>query len=167
MLKMIDIKLIDPSPFQFRKYFDPDALKEFAASILREGQIAPIMVRRIGERYEIIVGERRFRAVRDYTDMKTIQAKIIEATDREARRKSADENFLREDLSVVEQIETNVWLVDDDLMEYSKLIKDNKYTAMGQESADRVKAMLGKLNSIAISKIRGSKVSKEAESLLY
>ena len=40
MIKEIDIKLIDSSPFQFRKYFDPDALKEFAASILREGQIA-------------------------------------------------------------------------------------------------------------------------------
>jgi ParB family chromosome partitioning protein len=123
MIKMIDIKLIDPSPFQIRKYFDPDALKEFAASILREGQIAPIMVRRIGERYEIIVGEIRYRAVRDYTNMKTIQAEIIEATDREARRKSFAENILWEDLSVVEQIEGNVRLVDDDLMEYSELIR--------------------------------------------
>ena len=58
MLKMIDIKLIDPSPFQIRKYFDPDPLKELAKSILRGGTIAPIMVRRIGERYEIIVGEK-------------------------------------------------------------------------------------------------------------
>ena len=89
-----------------------------------KAQLAPITVRRIGERYEIIVGERRFRAVRDYTDMKTIRAEIVEATDREARRRSADENFLREDLSVVERIEVYVWLVDDDLIEYAERIKD-------------------------------------------
>ena len=42
-------------------------------------------------------------------------------------------------------IEANAVMVDDDLIEYAELIEDKEYTAMGQESADRVKAMLGKL----------------------
>ncbi len=49
-----------------------DELKELAASILREGLIEPIVVRRKESRYEIIAGERRFHVVRDYTEMETI-----------------------------------------------------------------------------------------------
>ncbi len=79
--RLIDIKKIDPSRFQVRKFFEVDALKELAASILREGLIEPIVVRRKGRHYEIIAGERRFRAVRDFTEMKTIPAQILKATD--------------------------------------------------------------------------------------
>ena len=90
----IDIDKIDPSPFQVRKYFDQDKLKELGESIQREGLIEPIVVRRKGSRYEIIAGERRFRAVRDYTNLKTIPALIIKADDLEARRISAAENVI-------------------------------------------------------------------------
>ncbi|RLC29032.1 hypothetical protein DRH13_06300, partial [Candidatus Woesebacteria bacterium] len=157
---LIDIKNIDPSPFQVRKYFDVDALKELAASILREGLIEPIVVRREGRRYEIIAGERRFRAVRDFTEMETIPAQIVKATDLEARRMSAAENVLREDLSAIEMIEGTVEILDAGLSE------DKEYASMGKKPADRVKALLGKLHSITNSKERGSKVSKNAELLL-
>ena len=158
---LIDIKKIDPSfPFQVRKYFDVDTLKELAANILREGLIEPIVVRRKGRRCEIIAGERRFRAVRDFTEMKTIPAQIVKTTDLEARRMSAAENVLRQDLSAIELIEGIVELVD------AELIKDKQYAAMGKKPAERVKALLGKLHSITNSTIRGSKVSKEAASLL-
>ena len=63
----IDLRKVDPSPYQLRRHFDEDKLKELAASIQREGLIEPIVVRPKKGRYELIAGERRFRAVRDYT----------------------------------------------------------------------------------------------------
>ncbi len=124
--RLIDVNKIDPSPFQVRKYFDEHKQKELAESIKRDGLIEPIVVRRKGRRYEIIAGERRFRAVRDFTEMKTIPAQIVKATDLEARRISAAENLQREDLSTIETIEAVVEIVD------SELIKDKEYASMGK-----------------------------------
>ena len=64
--RVIDLQKIDPSPYQVRRHFDEDTLKELAASIQREGLIEPIVVRPKNDRYELIAGERRFRAVRDF-----------------------------------------------------------------------------------------------------
>ncbi len=127
--------------------------------------IEPIVVRSKGRRYEIIAGERRFRAVRDFTELKTIPAQIVKATDLGARRMSAAENVLRQDLSAIELIEGIVELVDADLIDDADLIMDKEYASMGKEPADRVKALLGKLHSISISKNRGSKTSKKANLL--
>ena len=156
---LIDVNKSDPSPFQVRKYFDQDKLKELGESIQREGLIEPIVVRRKGSRYEIIAGERRFRAVRDFTEMKTIPAQIVKATDLETRSISAAENIQRENLSAIETIEAIVAIVD------AELIEDKQYAATGKKPADRMKTLLGKLHSISISKNRGSMVSKEAELL--
>jgi len=71
---MIPLQQISPSPFQHRKYFDEDKLKELAASIQLDGLIEPIVVRPNGGRYQLIAGERRWRAIRDYTDMEAIPA---------------------------------------------------------------------------------------------
>ena len=158
-MTIIELQAIDPSPYQLRKYFDEDKLKELAASILREGLIEPIVVRPKKDRYELIAGERRFRAVRDFTEMKTIPAQIFKSNDLEARRISAAENIQREDLSAIETIEAIVAIVDADLIE------DKQYAATGKKPADRMKTLLGKLHSISISKNRGSMVSKEAELL--
>ena len=79
MLKAIDVNKIDPSPFQIRQYRDEVKLKELGASIEREGQIEPIVVRRNGGvNYELIVGHRRVEAVRKYTKMNTILTQIQE-----------------------------------------------------------------------------------------
>ncbi len=91
--------------------------------------------------------------------MKTIPAQIFKANDLEARRISADENIQREDLSAIEKIEGIVEIVD------AELIEDKEYASMGKKPADRVKALLGKLHSISISKKRGSKASKNADLL--
>ncbi len=64
---VIDLQKIDPSPYQHRRHFDEDKLRELAASIQREGLIEPIVVRPKRDRYELIAGECRFRAVRDFT----------------------------------------------------------------------------------------------------
>ena len=155
----LDLKDIDPSPYQHRRHFDEDKLRELAASIQREGLIEPIIVRPKRGRYELIAGERRFRAVRDFTEMETIQAQIVIAGDLQARRISAAENLQREDLSAIETIEAIAEIVD------AELIEDIEYLSMGKTPADRVKTLLGKLHSISISKKRGSKASKKADLL--
>ncbi len=88
-LKTLPLGDIVPSPFQLRRYFYPEKLQELAGSIIRDGLIYPILVRPKGEYFELIAGERRFRAIRNYTDMSTIEAKIMETDDIGARRLSA------------------------------------------------------------------------------
>ncbi len=157
--RAIDLRDIDPSPFQHRRIFDSDKLKELASSIQRDGLIAPILVRPIGNRFELIAGERRFRAIRDHTHMQTIEARIIEADDIGARRKSIDENLQREDLTVFETIETVVDYVD------AELIEDKEYGSMGKNPVDRVKTLLSKLDSMRRSEARGSSITDDVELL--
>jgi ParB/RepB/Spo0J family partition protein len=128
---VIDLRKVDPSPYQLRRHFDEDKLRELAVSIQREGLIEPIVVRPKNDRYELIAGERRFRAVRDYTEVKTIQAQIVKASELQARRISAAENLQREDLSAIETIEAVVEIVD------AELIEDKEYASMGKNPADQ------------------------------
>ena len=157
--RVIDLRKVDPSPYQLRRHFDEDKLKELAASIQREGLIEPIVVRPKNDRYELIAGERRFRAVRDFTEMETIQAQIVKAGELQARRISAAENLQREDLSAIETIEAVVEIVDAEVME------DIQYLSMGKTPADRVKTLLGKLDSVRSSQERGSEVSGHSKAL--
>lgn len=96
--------LIEPSNYNARKTFEPEALKELAQSISVHGLIQPITVRRKGEKgehYEIICGERRFRACR-MLNMKEIPAIVREATDEQAYDLSITENLQREDVPPME-----------------------------------------------------------------
>jgi hypothetical protein len=150
---MIDIKKIDPSPYQHRKYFDEDRLRELAASILKDGLIEPIIVRpQKKDRFQLIAGERRLRAIKDYTDMKMIQAKIADVDDLQARRISVTENRLREDLSMIESIEATIEIID------MEMGKDPWYLTVGKTPLERVHQLLSKLDSIRRSKERGSVV---------
>ena len=167
---VIDVRKINPSPYQHRRHFDKHKLKELAclrathrqaASIQREGLIEPIVVRLKRDRYELIAGERRFRAVRDFSEMETIQAQIVIAGDLQARRISAAENLQREDLSAIESIEAIVEIVD------AELIEDTQYASMGKNPADRVKTLLGKLDSVRSSQERGSEVSSPSKALFH
>jgi ParB/RepB/Spo0J family partition protein len=154
--RVIDLRKVDRSPYQLRRHFDEDTLKELAVSIQREGLIEPIVVRPKKGRYELIAGELRFRAVRHYTDIKTIQAQIVKASELLARRISAAENLQREDLSAIETIEAVVEIVD------AELIEDKEYASMGKNAADRVKTLLGKLKSMRRSIERRYTVSEES-----
>jgi DNA-binding NarL/FixJ family response regulator len=159
--KNILIQNIDPSPFQKRKYFDEDKLKDLAASIDNEGLIEPIIIRPKNDRYELIAGERRLRAIRTYTAFKTIQARIIDVDDLQARRISAAENLQREDFSAIESIEAIVEIID------AHLIEDDEYAAMGQTPENRLNVLFGKLHSIQNSLDRQSKVPKSGRLLLH
>jgi len=158
---MIDIKKIDPSPYQHRKYFDEERLRELGVSIVQDGLIEPIVVRpQKNGRYQLIAGERRLRAIKGYTDIMMIQAKIAIVDDLHARRISAAENLLREDLSAIESIEATIEIID------MEMGKEPEYLTVGKTPLERVHKLRSKLHSIRVSQDSGSMVSKEAEALL-
>ncbi|MDD2401708.1 MAG: ParB/RepB/Spo0J family partition protein, partial [Clostridia bacterium] len=78
-VKDIDINIVKPNPFQPRKYFDVFQLEELAKSIKEYGVIQPIMVRKKDDYFEIIAGERRFRASQKLGN-KTIPAIVRKMT---------------------------------------------------------------------------------------
>lgn len=100
-MKTIPIDKIRPSPFQPRVSFDKEKIKELADSINDSGLVQPILVRKKGETYQIIAGERRWRAFQ-FAKLKEIPCVIREADDLEARELSLVENWHRLDLGTVE-----------------------------------------------------------------
>ncbi|MBQ4472703.1 MAG: ParB/RepB/Spo0J family partition protein [Lachnospiraceae bacterium] len=100
--QMISLREIEPNAGQPRKDFDEAALKELADSIRQYGVIEPILVQKKGKGYEIIAGERRWRAAR-LAGLKKIPVLIREYSDREVMEISLIENLQREDLNPMEE----------------------------------------------------------------
>ncbi len=98
----LPIHVIDIRPDQPRKSFDQAALAELADSIAQNGVLQPILVRPVGDRYEIIAGERRFRASK-MAGLSEIPAVTVTATDEEAARYALIENIQRSDLNPYEE----------------------------------------------------------------
>ncbi len=99
----IKISLVDPKRDQPRKYFDKDALEQLAASISENGLLQPILVREYGDgRYQIIAGERRFRASK-LAGLSEIPAIVLEKDDKNAAQIALIENIQREDLNPIEE----------------------------------------------------------------
>ncbi len=102
-IKEIPLKNIRPNPNQPRKSFDEAALDELAASIKEKGLMTPVTVRQVGSGYELIAGERRWRASRK-SNKKTIPVYIISAkNDAEIMMMSLIENIQRENLNALEE----------------------------------------------------------------
>jgi len=111
-IQMLAVATIDPNPAQPRRSFDEDALTELGESIRARGLIQPIVVRPIGNRYQIVAGERRWRAaqkahlheipviVRDLDDIETLEIAIVE-------------NIQRQDLNAIEEAEAYRKLIDE------------------------------------------------------
>lgn len=97
----LDINLVKPNPFQPRKNFDEKALKELASSIKEYGVFSPILVRPRENFYEIVAGERRYRASL-LAEMDTIPAIIENFTDQEMTEIALLENIQRENLNPLE-----------------------------------------------------------------
>ncbi len=110
-VKKLSIEKIYASPHQMRRQFDPVALKELARSIKQEGLIQPITVRQIGQAFELVVGERRLRAVQ-LLGWETIDARVIEASDEDAAVKGLIENLQRQDLTPIEEARGYKQLLD-------------------------------------------------------
>ena len=97
----IPVDLIEPNPFQPRMSFDPEALQELADSVRTFGLIQPLTVRKKGSKYQIISGERRFRAC-TMAGMDMIPAYIRDANDQGMLEMAIVENIQRENLDPIE-----------------------------------------------------------------
>jgi ParB family chromosome partitioning protein len=111
-IQMLPVGSIDPHPDQPRRHFDEEALSELAASIASRGLIQPIVVRPSGGRYQIVAGERRWRAaqkarlheipviIKDFDDVETLEVALLE-------------NIQRQDLNAIEEAEGYKRLIDE------------------------------------------------------
>jgi len=100
----IDVDQVEPNPNQPRKVFDSNALNELTASIKASGVIQPVIVRRNATGYQLVAGERRWRAARQ-AGLPRIPAIVREVTDAESLELALVENLLREDLNPIEEAE--------------------------------------------------------------
>src|SRR5437773_9603574 len=124
ILLEVPLDQIEASQSQPRKFFNPETLDELAASIRASGVIQPVIVRRRGAGYQLIAGERRWRAARQ-AGLEHIPAIVRDATDAQSLEIALVENLLREDLNPIEEAEA-----------YQKLLAQFGWTQ--EELAQRV-----------------------------
>lgn len=110
-VKNIPIDRIVPSPYQPREIFEDDRIDELCQTIRTHGVIQPIVVRVKGDLYEIIAGERRYRAVKKL-EMETIPAIIRDFNDSQAASIALIENLQREGLTSIEEANAYQRLID-------------------------------------------------------
>ena len=127
---------IFPNTYQPRKFFNEEALNELSQSIKEHGIIQPITVRKMGEKFELVAGERRWRAAR-MAELEFVPCNVIEITDTQSAEIALLENLQREDLNFMEEAEA-----------YYNLINDHKFTQ--EELAKR----MGKKQSTIANKIK-------------
>ena len=139
---------IRPNPAQPRKIFRPEALDELSDSIRQHGILQPLSVRRSGNGYELIAGERRLRAA-ELAGITDIPCIIMSMDDRESGMAAMVENLQRQDLDFIEEA-----------MGISRLLEDWN---MSQEQAAR---LLGKSQSAVANKLRLLKLSEPVLALL-
>lgn len=144
----IATELIIPNLYQPRKYFDEQAIEDLAQSIKTYGIIQPLSVRKMGDRYELVAGERRLRAAK-HAGLTDVPVIVIDITDKESAAIALLENIQREDLNFIEEAEA-----------YYNLIQDHSYT---QEQLSEV---IGKKQSTIANKLRILKLSNNVRTLL-
>lgn len=120
----IAVHLIEPSPYQARREIPPDQLQELADSIRSEGLLQPIVVRKKGDKFELIAGERRWRAFQ-LLKIKAVPARIVEASNASSAALGLIENLQREGLNPIEEAHG-----------YASLIRDFDLTQ--ENAAERV-----------------------------
>jgi len=108
----IAVGLVDPSPYQARREIAPEQLQELAESIRAEGLLQPIVVRRHGERFQLIAGERRWRAFQ-LLKIKVIPARLVDASDASSAAIGLIENLQREGLNPLEEAQGYASLIRD------------------------------------------------------
>ncbi len=107
----IPVDRIDPNPEQPRRRFDASALASLSDSIEQHGVLQPIVVRRVGDRYQLVVGERRWRAARA-AGLAAIPAVVADVDDRDRLEVALVENVQRRDLNPIELAHAFRVLVD-------------------------------------------------------
>ena len=102
VVHQVELEKIYPSPAQPRKTFSEESIKELADSITRQGVVQPLIVRADGNRYELIAGERRWRAAR-LAGLKTVPVLVREVTPVQLLALALVENLQREDLNPIDE----------------------------------------------------------------
>ena len=110
-LQSVPIDLIHQSPYQPRQIMEPEALEALASSIRQQGVVQPIVVRKAGDGYELIAGERRWRASQQ-AGLQDIPAVIKNVNDQEAAAIAIIENLQREDLNPLEEAQAFANLIE-------------------------------------------------------
>ncbi|ALX49541.1 ParB/RepB/Spo0J family partition protein [Lentibacillus amyloliquefaciens] len=112
VIQEIPVNECRPNPYQPRKTFRADAIEELKDSILEYGIIQPLIVRKSIKGYEIIVGERRFRAAKE-AELETLPAVVKDLTDDKMMEVALLENLQREDLTAIEEAHAYKNLMDE------------------------------------------------------
>lgn len=121
-LEEIPIKDIKPNPRQPRKRFDRDALQEMAASVQTFGVVQPVIVRPVGTEYELIAGERRWRAAQE-AGLERIPAVIRQSTETDSLEMALIENIHRSNLNSIEEATAYQQLLEDFAITHDELSK--------------------------------------------
>lgn len=132
----INVDLIVPNRFQPRLTFDEVALNELANSIKEHGILQPLVLRKLGDKYEIIAGERRYKAS-TLIGLKEVPAIVIEVDDKKSSELAVVENIQRKELSALEEANS-----------YKKLLD------MGQLTQEELANKMGKTQSTIANKLR-------------
>jgi ParB family transcriptional regulator, chromosome partitioning protein len=144
----VDIDLIDPSPYQPRTRFREEALEELSRSIRATGIVQPLIVRRQGNRYQLIAGERRWRAAQRCAFAK-VPVVVRDVSESFALEMTLVENLQREDLNPIEEATA-----------FEKLIHEFHLTQ--EQAADRT----GKDRATVANSLRLTKLDKPIQELL-
>ncbi|MGM9972485.1 MAG: nucleoid occlusion protein [Clostridiaceae bacterium] len=145
---LINVNMIVPNIYQPRKYFNNDSLQELADSIKHNGILQPLSVRLMGERYELVAGERRWRAAKSI-GLDKVPCTILDITDKQAAELALLENLQREDLNFIEEAEA-----------YYNLINEHGFTQ------EQLAIRMGKKQSTIANKLRLLKLSDSVRLLL-
>lgn len=97
-----ELAMIADNPHQARKHFDKEELAALAASVKSHGILQPLLVRHVGERYELVAGERRLRAATE-AGLKRVPIHVVDFNDQQAYEASLVENIQRSDLNPIEK----------------------------------------------------------------
>lgn len=111
-IKHIPVEAVEPNPYQPRRHFDEEGLAELAASIKEKGVLQPITVREKNGTFELVAGERRWRAAQ-IAGLSEIPAVVRELADREVMEIALIENLQREDLNPIEEAEAYAVLMEE------------------------------------------------------
>jgi ParB family chromosome partitioning protein len=98
----VPVDTIDQNPFQPRRTFDQDELSSLSESIRTHGVLQPLVVRHVGERYQLVAGERRLRAAKD-VGLTSVPVRIVNFNDQQVLEAALVENIQRQDLNPIEK----------------------------------------------------------------
>lgn len=108
---LVDVGAIDPNPLQPRSHFDETKLAELSQSIIENGLVQPLVVRRVGARYQLIAGERRLRAAQQ-VGLKQVPVMVLDVPDDKLLELALIENIQREELNAIEEAQAYQKLIE-------------------------------------------------------